>query len=110
MSVVWKDPPRYSDKRTVWPERLDPLKQSPGDWAVVYTAPSDASARVTLSRLNNGKVVLPEGQFEFDRDGCDIYARYLGSEVATGKVKGLPLTAPTQSARSDYERSTSSHP
>lgn len=110
MSVVWKDPPRYSDQRVVWPERLEPLKERPGDWAMVYTAGSEASARSTVVRLKNGNLKLPEGQFEFDRDGCDIYARYLGSEVSSGKVKGLPQTAPVQSLRSDYERSTGSHP
>lgn len=110
MSVVWKDPPR-KDKRVAWPKRLEPLKSRPGDWALVHTAGTENSAISTVNRLENKRDLnMPEGQFEFSRDGKNIYARYLGSEVKAGKVKGLPSTAPTQSARSSYERSTSPHP
>jgi hypothetical protein len=85
MSVIWKEPPERGPG--VWLKRLEPLLERPGEAALVYEAPSEATARTVRARLVNGEYLTPPGEWEFSshktEDGRgEVYARYLGpSEV-----------------------------
>lgn len=85
MTVIWKAP-----RKSVWEERLEPLLERPGDWAVVFTCDTPEAAYVHCSNLRNGRLTLPEapGIFQFaaqkSEDGKgEVFARYMESEVAS---------------------------
>lgn len=88
--IIWEEPPPTVKKigRTVWERRLLPLMEPEniGKWARVFTSPtSKGSGAGTLSGLNNRKLTIPDGEWEFratdfGTDGSAVYARYLGPE------------------------------
>lgn len=88
MSVFeWADPPqRHHGPRgpRVWDERLKPLLERPGQWAIVYRAATRNAAGVAMTAIRTGRVrVTLPGRFEFTtREGDDgsgvLYARWMG--------------------------------
>lgn len=83
MSVVFEEP-RATKGRKSWPERLEPLKERPGEWARVFESTTLENARQYASGLKKpGRYALPEGRFEFRagplKNGKGgVYARYIG--------------------------------
>ena len=77
---MWEEP-----SHGVWWDRLAPLLERPGTWAVVYETDQASTARKYASNLTSGRYNLPPGRFEFrgqERDGNGaIYARYLGKDA-----------------------------
>lgn len=74
--VEWEQP-----RQGVWWDRLAPLSERPGEWAVVYETHNASTARKYASNLTSGRYNLPPGRYEFrgqERDGKGaIYARLL---------------------------------
>ena len=79
MQIVWKDPPARVSRST-WAERLAPLVEHPGRWAMIQEG--------TLSRINGlrsrlVRVGALRGHYEFrthkvSDDSSELYARYVG--------------------------------
>lgn len=92
MTTQWADPPPIGGPQSptaVWVERLRPLMDSPGKWAVVKSGtPSAVNGAANQLRLRQRH--LPPGQWEFtvrtfrrgvhvgDMNVAQLYARYLG--------------------------------
>lgn len=86
--TVWEDPPTASRSGvSVWPDRLAPLMDNPGEWAR-FDMGSGNTASTAASRLRDGTHKLPEGttpeEWEFTsrrhEDGSSVYARYVGPQ------------------------------
>jgi hypothetical protein len=83
MAIKFSPPPESG--RDAWPKRLEPLKERPGEWALVYKSPSTQAARSYADRLKRGKrYAVPPG-FEF-RGGksngqTGIWARFVGEQA-----------------------------
>ena len=52
------------------------LKKRPGEWALVYTGPSSSSTAIQY-----GQAKKFAGQYEIERRGLEVYARYIGESV-----------------------------
>ncbi len=83
VEVIWEEPPRLTRRayvgRQVWTDRLAPLMEGPGRWAMVHTYKTVGAAASTASQLRRGMVVsVPTGTWEFAARGPKVYARYLG--------------------------------
>lgn len=80
--IIWENPPERRTQPTVWPQRLEPLKQKPGQWARIKTG-SPASMYSMAGNLRNGQVKVPSGRWEFrshkiNENTGGLWARYLG--------------------------------
>lgn len=81
MSIKWvnEPPPRRSrGKSGVYIELLTPMMEFPNRWAIIATRPSAQSAWNVVSQLRSGRVKRPEGRWEFESRGLDVYATYIG--------------------------------
>jgi hypothetical protein len=78
MKIVWRDPP----SRTRWTQRLEPLKERPGEWGRVQVTKKPEQAHSQAGALRAGKFAVPEGEWEFTSrktmNGGEVYARFLG--------------------------------
>lgn len=61
--IEWITPPE--PKSINWRERLAPLVDKPGEWAVVARKPKPSTAYSTANNLRSGKCRVPEGEWEF---------------------------------------------
>lgn len=78
--LVFEVPPSHRiEVEPVWVTRLKVLKPYPKRWVKLIQMKSPGSAWGTRSMLENGKVKIPAGRFEFAISGSWVYARYLGA-------------------------------
>jgi hypothetical protein len=73
--IEWRDPPA---KRLRWRDRLAPLIERPGEWAMVHRASTPGRAMTDTSALRHGRLITPPGKWEFTSDGVEVFARYVG--------------------------------
>lgn len=88
--IEFRDPP--SSPRGVpgtWAERLSPLLEHVGRWAVVRTTPTSNTASKTAWLLRKGQFVPPPGRWEFRSSGCEVFARYLGPDEDVTPIKAV---------------------
>lgn len=77
IEIVWREPPpRVS--RSKWADALAPLRERPGEWAMVK---SDTPERVNGLRTRLAKTSAIRGQFELrahkvSDDTAELYVRY----------------------------------
>jgi hypothetical protein len=76
--VKWEEP-----KKPVWYQRLEPLKERPGEWGRVYETNKETARKYVWRLIHQPeKVQLPDGRWEFkgeiEGDTGKILARYLG--------------------------------
>lgn len=64
----------------VWIRLLTPLKERPGEMLEVRTMNTLESAKHAVKSLRRGALLIPEGRWEFNREGLVIYARFLGED------------------------------
>lgn len=84
---VWEDPPRTVGRPAVWPDRLAPLRERPGDWMNMGVH----SASIAHA-IKTGKVAGAEpGEFEATVRNVDpetkkatLYVRFVGSNDNAG--------------------------
>jgi hypothetical protein len=76
VAVEWRDPPATRSER--WEDRLAPVKERPGDWAMVWQYGKSDGARCAVRRLRNGRLRTPPGLWEFAVRGREVFAKYLG--------------------------------
>jgi F420-0:gamma-glutamyl ligase-like protein len=71
--IEWRDPPPHGGNYA-WEERLAPLKERPGQWAMVWPGDSKDAARNTANyvrrRYGVGLEVVVRGR--------EVFARYVG--------------------------------
>jgi hypothetical protein len=77
IEIVWKEPPPKVS-RSVWADRLAPLKERPGVWAMVK---ADTPAKIGGLRTRLAKTSAIKGQFELRAhkladDAAELYARF----------------------------------
>lgn len=89
--IEWIDPP--AQKAIDWMERLAPLVERPGEWAVVARKAKPSTAYSTANNLRHGLVRIPDGVWEFQaatdpetREGV-VRACYVGPAKAAKKGK-----------------------
>lgn len=58
-----------------WHDRLEPIAAVPGVWHTVRKMGSKGSAAATATRLRNGRLLIPEGEWEFGTSGANVLAR-----------------------------------
>lgn len=79
--IEWRDPPRRGGSGTsadLWSVRLRPLMDRPGEWAMVRRFNVAATTATKASQLRNGRLSIPDGEWEFAARGVELFARYLG--------------------------------
>ena len=87
MSIKWMAPPHRSTFGPVpgkkWESILAPLRERPGEWAVVLTGPVKNIRAQAGNLRRGGRVVCPPG-FEFTTRTIDgeghLFARFIGGE------------------------------
>lgn len=79
--IAWESPPRpKAGRQALWPERLAPFRERPGEWGQLPGRWNTAIAY----HIRHGRVKGAEpGKFETTtrncKDGkCDLYIRYIG--------------------------------
>jgi hypothetical protein len=77
IEIVWKEPPPKVS-RSKWAELLAPLKERPGEWAMVKTG---EPKRISGLRQRLAKAQSIRGQFELrshtvSDELAELYARY----------------------------------
>lgn len=84
MSIVWQDPPIQATGNAGAPRRwmaeAVELRAHPKRWALLQTAPGDATARSFASQARKGhkSAFRPVGHWEFRTHHAEVYARYVG--------------------------------
>lgn len=84
--VQWRDPAPsrrgFGARPGVWIERLQPLTQHPGKWAVVYTADDGKASKASgmAASLRGDKTRKPNGKWEFTSRGGEVFAKFIGPE------------------------------
>lgn len=84
--IEFRDPPPEAKGTPgAWLRRLEPLMGRPGEWAMVKTTPTFATASATAQQLRRGTMRPPPGRWEFRSaraggDGGEVFARYLGPD------------------------------
>jgi hypothetical protein len=70
-------PPGRSQR---WANRLLPLLDRPGVWAMVHTAKNPREANKVQSNLHARQVFIPEPDhvWQFAARGCEVFAVYRG--------------------------------
>lgn len=86
IQIVWKEPPPKVT-RSKWADMLAPLKERPGEWAMVK---ADTPARIGGLRTRLAKTSAIRGQFELRAhkladDAAELYARFNPQAEAVGK-------------------------
>jgi hypothetical protein len=78
-------PPRIF--RKPWANRLLPLLERPGVWALVHTAKNPREANKIQSNLTQRQVHIPEPDhvWQFAARGCIVYAVYRGRKRGSRK-------------------------
>lgn len=79
-NIEWREPPAAAaPTRTDWKAVVAELREHPGRWAKVYTAPNTRAAASTASSLRSGRYgeAQPD-EVEARTDGTDVYARVGG--------------------------------
>lgn len=85
--IEFRDPPpKYG--RGVWIERLAPLLEHEGRWAVVLKGGKPPTVASNTSNLRKGRYQIPPGRWEFRAVDDEIFARYLGPEE-TPALRGV---------------------
>lgn len=85
-AIQWKDPAPskrgFGSKAGVWVDRLQPLLQHPGRWAVVYKAEDGKAQKASgmAASLRGDKTRKPAGKWEFTARADEVFARYIGPE------------------------------
>jgi hypothetical protein len=59
-------------------DRLTPLMERPGEWAMVHRASTRAAT--AASALRNREYHYPPGKWEFRSSHRELFARYIGPE------------------------------
>lgn len=74
---------RPGPARDKYAEIVEHLKQHPGAWFKVRTAPTDAAAWAAAYQINTGRraAFRPASEFEAYTSGPDVMARYIGPET-----------------------------
>lgn len=84
--IVWEDPaPRRTGRGGqfgIWIERLSPLLEHPGRWAVVLESETPSRAYGIAHNLSHHRLRVPPGEWEYTARGNKVYARYLGPDEA----------------------------
>jgi len=77
-------PSRRVNAPNSWANRLLPLLEHPGKWALIYVSDSPIAANRIQSNLHGRKLVIPEPKhnWEFAARWCEVYAVYRGKELA----------------------------
>jgi hypothetical protein len=78
---IGKDAPRRgSGDPHSWANRLLPLMQHPGKWALIYVCETPEAANRAQSNLHSRAVIIPEPKhtWEFAARWCEVYAVYRG--------------------------------
>jgi hypothetical protein len=75
---IWEEPPP-KPSRSIWAERLAPLKERPGQWALIETG---SLSRVTGLRSRLGRLAALENAYEFrthktSPESGKLYARHV---------------------------------
>ena len=90
MSVIrWEEPPRRQSGRKPGHGKhhaiADALRSHPGEWALILTSSTTATAGVMASHMRNGHMAAytPAGAFEATSRGKNVYARYVGEGGAS---------------------------
>ena len=86
VEIEFKDPPLGVNgaNQGIWIERLDPLIDHPGRWAVVHRTQTANAAYAAAAALRAGRLAAPPGRWTFrgatDGTGGAVYVRYDGPE------------------------------
>ena len=87
--IRWEEPPPATSRSTTWAERLTPLLDHPGRWAIIATYKHMSSAASAASQLRHiipgGNSTLIAAHFEFvgrESKGGEaaLFARYTGPD------------------------------
>jgi hypothetical protein len=78
IEIIWKDPPPKTTRST-WADRLAPLKERPGQWAMVRQS---TPPRISGLRQRLAKTAALGEAFEFrahrvSAESAELYARYI---------------------------------
>lgn len=75
-------PRRRGGEPNSWANRLMPLMEKPGVWALIYTCENPETANKLQSNLHGRKLAIPEPKhhWEFAARWCEVYAIYRGKE------------------------------
>lgn len=71
---------RPGPERNKYKELVEHLKQHPGEWVKVRTAPNPDAAGAAAYQIKKGRRAdfRPAGEFDAYTTGCDVIARYIG--------------------------------
>lgn len=77
IEIVWKDPPPKV-VRSAWADRLAPLKERPGQWALIR---SDTPAKISGLRQRLARTAAVKTQFELrshkvSDETAELYVRF----------------------------------
>ena len=82
--IEWRDPGPsrrgFGARGGVWVDRLRPLMDHPGRWAVVYKTDKQTKASGMAAALRQGKTRKPEGKWDIRSRGLEVFAQYVGPE------------------------------
>lgn len=73
-------PARRGPKATKYGDVAGYMREHPGTWVKVRTAPTEASAWSSAQQVKSGRLAAfrPAAAFEAYTEGCDVVARYIG--------------------------------
>lgn len=84
MPARWEDPPEpvKGPKSSKQQRIVNQLRNNPGRWAMIHTAPNTQAAYSYASWRKRGlsPVWMPVDDFEITCRGSHVYARYVGKE------------------------------
>lgn len=77
-------PAKRGPKTIKYGEVAGYMREHPGTWVKVRTAPTEASAWSSAQQVKSGRLAAfrPAAAFEAYTEGCDVVARYIGTPGA----------------------------
>jgi len=85
--VTWivGNPPRRTGRLF---DRLAQLQKRPNMWAEVSNYATAKSASNVKYALSSGKLITPDGRYEFSVHGVTVFGRFLGADPPSAEANG----------------------